>query len=335
MPKPWENWAFNMLPEHVPVLLAEVVKSLQLKPGQHVIDGTLGGGGHARAILERTGPDGKLLAIDLDAVALRTAREHLEEFSPRITFVHDNFANIKQIYHEQFQLHKINAILLDLGISSLELEDGERGFSFQIDAPLDMRFDKRQSLTAAEIVNTWPFDTLKKVIQEYGQERLAHKITQQIISARQAGPITKTKTLVAAILLAFKNTLGSKKEVPWIGGLHPATRTFQALRLAVNDELGNLRKALPDCLDILPPGGRLAIISFHSLEDSIVKKFFQTESRDCLCPPEVPICQCGHQARLNIITKKAIIPTASEVERNPRARSAKLRVAEKIATKQK
>lgn len=319
--------------EHIPVLLEEVIHYLKPQPGQNYIDGTLGGGGHSQALLAKTKPDGRLLAIDLDEVALEKAGAHLQGDKQRITFVHDNFSNIKQIYNEQFQLHEINGILLDLGVSSLELEDRERGFSFQVDGPLDMRFDKRQSLTAADIVNTWPFDKLKKVIQEYGQEKLAHEITTQIISARQAEPITKIKRLVEAILLAFRNKLGSQKEVPWIGGLHPATRTFQALRLAVNDELENLRKALPQCLDILATGGRLAIISFHSLEDKIVKDFFKTESRDCVCPPETPICQCGHTARVKIITKKVIIPTASEIEGNPRARSAKLRVAEKIETK--
>lgn len=319
-----------MVGEHIPVLLNETIEQLSPQPGEHYIDGTVGGGGHARLILGKTSPEGKLLGLDLDEQALATAARNLAGYHERVTLINGSFAKIKQIYDEQFKLYKISGILLDLGISSLELEDAGRGFSFQIDGPLDMRFDLRQSLTAAEIVNTWPFDKLKKVIQEYGQEKLAHEITQQIISARQADPITKTKKLVEAILLAFRNKLRTDKEVPWIGGLHPATRTFQALRMAVNDELGNLARALPQCLEILPPHGKLAIISFHSLEDKIVKEFFKKESRDCLCPPELPVCQCSHQSQLKILTKKPISPSVAERESNPRSRSAKLRVAEKI-----
>ncbi len=319
-----------MIIRHLPVLLKETIDLLAPQPGQHFIDATLGGGGHAEEILKRTSPNGKLLAVDLDELALKAAKNNLLAFKDRVIFVRENFSKIKQIYNEQFSTYKVSGILLDLGLSSFELEDEHRGFSFQIDAPLDMRFDTRQSLTAAEIVNTWPFDKLKKVIQEYGQEALATNITKQIISIRQQKPITKTKKLVEAILLAFRNTLGSKKEVPWVGGLHPATKTFQALRLAVNDELGNLKKSLPQCLEILEPGGRLAVISFHSLEDKLVKNFFKTESHDCLCPPDLPVCRCGHRARLKILTKKPIVPREEEIAKNPRSRSAKLRVAMNI-----
>jgi len=314
---------------HIPVLLNEVIEYLRPQVNDNFIDCTIGGGGHAQTLLEKTGPQGKLLAIDLDEKAINSAGSNLQEYKGRITFIQDNFSKIKQIYNEQFSLHKINGILLDLGISSFELEDKSRGFSFQIDGRLDMRFDKRQSLTAAEIVNTWPFDKLKKVIQEYGQERLALEITKAICNLRQRQKITKTKTLTGAILLAFRKKLGSKKEVPWIGGMHPATRTYQALRIAVNDELNNLEKALPQCLEILEKGGRLAVISFHSLEDKIVKSFFKQESKDCLCPPEAPVCQCGHKAVLKILTKKPVTPSERERDINPRSRSAKLRVAEK------
>ena len=319
-----------MATRHFPVLLKETIDLLAPGPDQNFIDATLGGGGHAEEILKRIGPNGKLLAIDLDELALKTAKNNLLAFKDKIIFVRENFAKIKQIYNEHFSTYKISGILLDLGLSSLELEDERRGFSFQIDSALDMRFDTRASLTAAEIVNNWPFDKLKKVIQEYGQEALAPKITQEIISLRQHQKITKTKKLVEAILLAFRNTLGSKKDVPWIGGLHPATRTFQALRLAVNNELDNLKKVLPQCLEILQPGGRLAVISFHSLEDKLVKDFFKAESRDCICPPEFPVCRCGHKASLKILTKKPVVPSEVEITCNPRSRSAKLRAVMKI-----
>ncbi|MFA5052230.1 MAG: 16S rRNA (cytosine(1402)-N(4))-methyltransferase RsmH [Patescibacteria group bacterium] len=315
---------------HVPVLLHEAISYLQPRAGRHYIDGTVGGGGHGRALVERTGPDGHLLGIDRDQLALDTATECLKEFGSRVTLVRDSFANIKHIYNEQFADYQINGILLDLGLSSLELEDQSRGFSFQIDAPLDMRFDTRQSLTAADIVNTWPLAQLTKVIQEYGEERLAHAIAKQIITTRLNKKISKTKTLVEAILLAFRNTLHTNKEIPWIGGIHPATRTFQALRIAVNNELGNLQQALPQAIDILPSGGRLAVISFHSLEDRIVKRFMREEAKGCLCPPQFPVCRCGHVPRLKLVTRHAVKATPEEVQKNPRSRSAVLRVAEKV-----
>jgi len=315
---------------HIPVLLKEVIENLQPRQNQNYIDCTIGGGGHAQAILKKTAPNGKLLAIDLNDEAFKQAKENLKPYQNRVTFVNDNFSKLGQIYSEQFSLYKISGILLDLGLSSVELEDKSRGFSFQIDAPLDMRYDQRQSLTAAEIVNAWPFDKLKKVIQEYGQESLAHEITKKIIQARLNKKISKTKILAEAVLLAFRDKLNSKKEVPWIGGIHPATRTFQALRIAVNDELGNLKKVLPQAIELLEPAGRLAVISFHSLEDKIVKEYFRQESKDCLCPPEFPVCRCGHKALLRLITKKPIKPSEREIKTNSRSRSAILRVAEKI-----
>lgn len=315
---------------HVPVLLREVIDFLQPKPHQHFIDGTLGGGGHSRAILDLTGPDGKLLGLDRDALALQTARTTLEKYSDRITLVQETFAKLKQTYHERFAVHQIDGILLDLGISTLELEDQSRGFSFQIDAPLDMRFDVRQALTAADIVNTWPVHKLTKVIQEYGEERLAPAIAKQIAQTRLNKKISKTKTLVEAILLAFRNTLHTNKEIPWIGGMHPATKTFQALRIAVNDELNSLREVLPQAVDVLRPGGRLAVISFHSLEDRIVKQYMRQEAKGCICPPQAPVCTCGHTPRLKLVTKHAVKPTPEEKHNNPRSRSAVLRVAEKV-----
>ncbi|XOU94670.1 MAG: 16S rRNA (cytosine(1402)-N(4))-methyltransferase RsmH [Candidatus Kerfeldbacteria bacterium] len=315
---------------HIPVLQKEVIDNLQPSSGNNFIDGTLGGGGHAKEILKLTGPDGKLLALDLNNDTFVVAKENLKEFNNRVTYVQENFSKIKQIYNEQFSIYKINGILLDLGFSSLELEGEDRGFSFKIDSPLDMRYDQRQSLTAAEIVNTWSFDNLKKVIQEYGQERLAQAIAKKIIDSRLNKNITKTKNLVEVILLAFREKLGTDKEIPWIGGIHPATRTFQALRIAVNDEINNLKKVLPQSIDLLESGGRLAIISFHSLEDRIVKHYFRKESIDCICPPEIPDCRCDHHAKIKLITKKPIKPSEEEIKINPRSRSALLRVVEKI-----
>ncbi len=322
-----------MSPKHIPVLLNEVIENLQPQANQNFIDCTLGGGGHARAILEKTGPRGKLLAIDLNEDTFEKAKINLNKYTQRTIYCRENFSKLKEIYDEQFSLHKINGILLDLGFSSLELEDKGRGFSFQIDGPLDMRYDSRQSLTAEEIINTWSFENLKKVIQEYGQERLAHEITKKILSSRLNKKITKTKNLVEVILLAFREKLKTDKEVPWIGGKHPATKTFQALRIAVNDEINNLKKVLPQAIDLLEPGGRLAVISFHSLEDRIVKNYFRDEAKDCHCPPEAVVCICEHIPKIKLITKKPIKPSEKEIKINPRARSAVMRVVEKLKTK--
>lgn len=316
---------------HVPVLLDEVVDHLQPQPNQHFIDGTIGGGGHAKKVLEATTPDGRLLAIDRDSGALAISKKNLAAFHDRVTYIQDSFANLKHIYHEQFSLYSINGILLDLGLSSSELEDSDRGFSFQLDSPLDMRFDTRQSLTAAEIINEWPADSLTKVFREYGNEVLAPEIIRALLALRQSKQkIKTTKQLVSVILSVYREKLHSQKEIPWIGGIHPATKIFQALRIAVNDELQQIHTALPDAVSLLTPGGRLAIISFHSLEDKIVKDFFKRESTDCICPPEIPICVCDHHATIKKITKKPTVPTKDEITKNPRARSAKLRVVEKI-----
>lgn len=319
-----------MSAKHIPVLLDEVLQHLKPESHKHYIDCTLGGGGHAERILEATSPGGKLLAIDLDDVALKMSKRRLEHFGNRITFVKDNFSNLKQIYNERFSLYKVYGILLDLGISSIELEDEDRGFSFQIDSKLDMRFDVRQELTAAMVVNTWPFKKIEKVIREYGQEPLAHEITNNIIVARQTHPLTKTKMLVEAILPAFRNKLNTKKEVPWIGGTHPATKTFQALRIAVNGELENLERVLPQAIDILERGGTLCVLTFHSLEDRMVKRFFKDLSLDCICPPEFPVCRCDHRAQVELITRRAVAPTEEEIKNNPRSRSAHLRAVKKL-----
>ncbi len=319
-----------MSAKHVPVLTKQVIEFLNPQQNQHCIDCTVGGGGHASSLLEHTEPEGHLLGIDLDDGALHTAEKVLQKYTDRVTLVRGNFSRLTQIYNERFADYKVGIILLDLGLSSIELENSGRGFSFKVDEPLDMRFDDRQELTAATIVNTWPFEKIEQVIREYGGESLSHEITKQITTARTKGLITKTKSLVEAILPAFRNKLRSKQEVPWIGGIHPATRTFQALRIAVNDEIGSLERVLPQTIELLQSGGRVGVISFHSAEDRIVKHFFRNEARDCICPTELPECRCEHQARLKVITKKPIMPTENDVAENRRSRSAKLRVAQKI-----
>lgn len=319
-----------MANRHIPVLLDEVIKLLEPKPNQNFIDCTIGGGGHAEEILKRTAPDGKLIGIDLDEKALAIAHERLAKYKDRVVLVHDNFSKLKQITHELTKLHQIDGILFDLGLSSFLLQDQSRGFSFQIDGPLDMRFDKSNTLTAKEILNNWPKQNIARVLWEYGQEKFSKRIAQKIINIRKKQKFIKTGQLVEAVLLVYREQLKTKQKIPRITHIHPATQTFQALRIAVNDELNILKNALPPALEILKPIGRLAIISFHSGEDRIVKEFFRNEAKDCLCPPSFPVCQCGHKARLKILTKKPIQPSWEEIQKNLRARSARLRVAEKI-----
>lgn len=318
--------------KHIPVLLEEVIKYLDPKSNQNFIDCTIGGGGHAEEILKRTAPQGNLLGIDLDEEAIEISKKRLDKFKNRVIFVNDNFAKLKQIKNEHAKLYQVRGILFDLGLSTYLLQDKSRGFSFQVDGPLDMRFNKSQILTANQIINNWPKSKISRILWEYGQEKFAEKISQKIIQKREKQKFNNTRQLVEAVLLVYREKLKTKKEIPWVGGIHPATRTFQALRIVVNDELNNLKKALPQALDILKPGagGRLAVISFHSGEDRIVKEFFKQEAKDCLCPPEWPVCQCGHQARLKILTKKPIVASDDEIEKNSKARSAKLRVAEKL-----
>jgi len=319
-----------MANRHIPVLLDEEIKLLDPKPNQNFIDCTIGGGGHAEEILKKTSPQGILLGIDLDEKALAVAYERLKKYKDRVILVHNNFSKLKQISHEFTKLHKISGILFDLGLSSFLLEDGSRGFSFQIDGPLDMRFDKLDTLTANEILNNWPKQKIARILKEYGQEKFSDAIAEKLIDIRKKQKIKNTRQLVETVLLVYREQLKSKKEIPWVGGIHPATKTFQALRIAVNDEINVLVRSLPQALEILEPGGRLAVISFHSGEDRIVKNYFRDEAKDCLCPPDLPVCRCGHKARLKILTKKPVQPTWDEIKINPRARSAKLRVCQKI-----
>jgi len=290
--------------KHVPVLHNEVIESLQLTPGDNVVDCTLGDGGHAESILEKVAPAGKLLGIDTDPEAILRAKQYLYDFGSRMVFVRDNFVNLKKIVKEK-GWGNIQGILLDLGWSSQQFADRGRGFSFSRAAePLDMRYDIKQGITAADILNYRKPEELVKIFKQYGEEKLSKKIASAVVKKRQEKEFTKVGELVEIILQAY----GSRGN---LSKIHPATRVFQALRIAVNDELENLEKVLPQAIEILQPGGRLAVISFHSLEDRIVKHFFKKSKG------------------IDIITKKPITPTVEELKDNPRARSAKLRVIQK------
>jgi 16S rRNA (cytosine1402-N4)-methyltransferase len=301
---------------HKSVLLQEVLEALRPQPGGHYIDGTVGAGGHAAAILQASSPAGQLFGFDQDQSALEVTKNRLAQFRQRVHLFHANFDQLAQIA-QTHRIPKADGILLDLGLSSMQVDQPERGFSFQADGPLDMRMDPSGGQTAADLVNHLPEDELANLIYRYGEERQSRRIARAIVRAR---PIRRTVELAQVVAKAA----GYSRQVK----IHPATRTFQALRIATNDELGALERALPQAVSWLKPGGRLAVISFHSLEDRIVKQYFKQESQDCLCPPGQPICTCGHKATINIITKRPITPSLGEIDENPRARSAKLRVVE-------
>ena len=303
---------------HIPALLAEVVEQLGPRPGAAFIDGTLGLGGHSAALLDASQPDGRLLGFDRDPAALAAACARLARFGERLVTVHGSYAGMGQAA-PRLGFDPVDGVLLDLGLSSLQLDDPARGFAFRLDGPLDMRFDTTRGPTAAELVNSLPERELADLIFQYGEERYSRRIARAILAAR---PVETTAALAEVVLRAVPG--GRRQKI------HPATRTFQALRIAVNDELGELERTLPQAIGLLRPGGRLAVISFHSLEDRIVKQFMRREASDCICPPEQPICTCGHQAALRLITRKPIEASEEEVARNPRARSARLRVAERI-----
>ncbi|MFQ5875383.1 MAG: 16S rRNA (cytosine(1402)-N(4))-methyltransferase RsmH [Dehalococcoidia bacterium] len=303
-------------PIHTPVLYQEVLAGLQPRPGGRYIDCTVGGGGHARGILELSSPDGQLLGIDIDPVAIEIADEWLRGYASRVTLLNDDYTALKEIA-QSHGFCPVDGILFDLGMSSFQLGQDERGFSFQREGPLDMRFNPEGERRAADLVNGLPKEQLAEILLRYGEERQARRIARAIVANR---PLTTTRELAEVV----------RKAVSRRGRIHPATKTFQALRIAVNDELGNLAKALPQAVEILAPGGRLAVISFHSLEDRIVKRFFRDEARGCICPPGTPVCLCGRKPTLEIVTKRPIRPSAEEVEANPRSRSARLRVASRI-----
>ena len=305
---------------HIPVLLQETIEALAVQAGGRYIDCTLGGGGHAAAILDRSSPGGQLLGIDADPEAIKIAKARLEAYGGSTLLVNENFVDLQAICIK-YDFYPVHGILFDLGLSSLQLNDKGRGFSFQHDAPLDMRLSPSQEVTAADIVNTSSEAELAHLIKTYGEEGYSHKIAHRIVQER---PIKTTLQLARMI----EQAIGHRR-----GRIHPATRTFQALRIAVNHELEHLEAALKQAIGLLGFDGRLVVISYHSLEDRIVKQFMQQESRDCICPPGTPVCVCGHTARLRLITKKVITPSLGEIQLNPRSRSAKLRVAEYVVSR--
>lgn len=302
--------------------MADVLTQLAPREGGRFLDGTVGGGGHASALLDRSAPDGRLLGLDVDPAALAIARRELARYGDRAILVHSNFAVLDDVAREHGFVG-IDGILLDLGLSSIQLADESRGFSFRAGGPLDMRADPRLDHTAADLVNTWDERDLRRIFTDLGEEPEAARVAGAIVRRRARGPF-----LTADELGRF--VAGVKTRRP--GKIDPATRVFQALRIAVNDELGSLARGLAAAMRILAPGGRLAVISFHSLEDRAVKQFMARESRDCICPPHLPTCVCGHRAGLRVVSRRPLMAADAEMMRNPRARSARLRVAEKIAS---
>lgn len=307
---------------HVSVLLAEVLQNINCSKGSTVVDCTLDGAGHAEAVAELIAPNGLLVGIEQDIAAIDAAKKTLARFGQQIKIVKDNFGNIDKIL-KSLSIHQVDAILFDLGVSSYQLDTAERGFSFKLEGTLDMRMDAQAKLTAAEVVNFYPEQKLTGLIRRYGEERWAKRIARFIVTARQKKPIESTVELAEIIKEAIPAAARRK-------GGHPARKTFQALRIEVNQELDNLNKALNDCFKWLKPGGRLLVISYHSLEDRLVKEMFKGLAAGCVCPPSLPVCCCGRKPVARILTKKPIRPTTEEITRNPRADSARLRVLEKL-----
>ena len=305
---------------HVSVLLDECIAGLNIRPDGIYVDGTLGGAGHSSEIVKRL-TTGMLIGIDRDPVALKAAGERLAPYGDRVKLVHSNFCEMASVL-ENLGISGVDGILMDLGVSSPQLDDGERGFSYMVDAPLDMRMDSGDALSADTVVNTWSYEELKKILYEYGEERYAPAIAGAIVRKREAAPIRTTLELVDVIRGAMPPAALREKQ-------HPAKRSFQAIRIAVNDELGSVAKAMESAIPLLNPGGRLAVITFHSLEDRIVKNAMASAAKGCICPPEFPECVCGRKPQVDVLTRKPIVSTPEELERNPRARSAKLRICQK------
>ena len=306
---------------HVSVLLDECLEGLNIKPDGTYVDGTLGGAGHSSQIAKRL-TTGHHIGIDRDPVALKAAGERLAPFGDKVTLVHSNFCEIKQVL-EDLEIEGVDGILLDLGVSSPQLDDGSRGFSYMADAPLDMRMNSEDTMSAYDVVNTWSQDELKRILYDYGEERYAPRIAAAICNRRAEKPIETTLELVDVIRSAMPAQALREKQ-------HPAKRSFQAIRIAVNDELGSVEKVMRDAIPCLNKGGRLAVITFHSLEDRIVKNAMADAAKGCTCPPNFPVCVCGKKPKVKLITRKPIVSGDEELERNPRARSAKLRICEKL-----
>lgn len=308
--------------QHKSVLLQECIDALDIRPDGIYLDGTLGGAGHSSQIARRLTEGGRLIGVDRDRTALAAAKERLAPYADRVTLVHSNFAEIDAIL-DSLGIPAVDGMLFDLGVSSPQLDDASRGFSYMADAPLDMRMDKDDALTAGEVVNTWPQGELRRILYDYGEERYAPQIAAAICRAREKAPVETTLELVDIIRSAMPAQALREKQ-------HPAKRSFQAIRIAVNDELGAVSRMMQAAVGRLNPGGRLAVITFHSLEDRIVKSEMQQAARGCTCPPEFPVCICGKKPLVKLVTRKPIVSSPAELEENPRARSAKLRVAEKL-----
>lgn len=306
--------------KHKSVLLNETIDGLNIKPDGIYVDGTLGGGGHAYEVCRRLGEKGSIVGIDQDAAAIEAASARLKDFGEKVTIVRSNYCDMKSKLHE-LGIDKVDGIVLDLGVSSYQLDTAERGFSYREDAPLDMRMDTRQKMTARDIVNDYTEADLYRVIRDYGEDKFAKNIAKHIVQARAVKPVETTAELSeiirASIPMKFQKKSG-----------HPAKRTFQAIRIELNRELDVLRDSLDDMIDLLNPGGRLCIITFHSLEDRIVKSVFRKNENPCACPPDFPVCVCGKKSKGSIITKKPILPSEEELEYNSRSKSAKLRIFE-------
>ena len=307
--------------EHKSVLLYETVDSLNIRPDGIYVDGTLGGGGHAYEVCRRLGEHGRLIGIDQDADAIAAATKRLEPFADQVTVVRSNYENIASVLHE-LGIEKVDGIYLDLGVSSYQLDTASRGFTYREDAPLDMRMDQRNTQTAADIVNTYSEMELYRIIRDYGEDRFAKNIAKHIVRQRQEKPYETTGELIETIKAAIPAKIRAT-------GGHPAKRTFQAIRIELNHELDVLNCSIDTMIDLLNPGGRLSIITFHSLEDRIVKKRFRDNENPCICPPEFPVCMCGRKSKGTVITRKPIVPGEEELEYNKRSKSSKLRVFER------
>ncbi len=306
---------------HVSVLLNECIDGLNIKPDGIYVDGTLGGAGHSAQIAKRL-KSGRLICIDRDTTALTVAKERLKDYEDRVTLVHSNFCEMAQVL-KNLGLFSVDGILLDLGVSSPQLDDGSRGFSYMVDAPLDMRMNNQDALDAEILVNTWSQEALRRILYTYGEERYAPQIASAICRRREEKPIKSTLELVDIIRSAMPASALREKQ-------HPAKRSFQAIRIAVNDELGSVEKVMEDAIPLLNKGGRLAVITFHSLEDRIVKLAMAAGAKGCTCPPEFPVCVCGKKPQVKLINRKPIVASQKELDENPRSRSAKLRVCEKL-----
>lgn len=319
--------------KHTSVLLEEVLEGLSIRPDGIYVDGTMGGGGHSFFIASRLSGEGHLIGIDQDEEALAAARERLQPCADRVTFVHDNYENMENVVrgwmleNGKTDGEKVSGILLDLGVSSYQLDNPERGFSYRMDAPLDMRMDQSASLSAREIVNTWSVQDLTRVLRDYGEERMAARIAANIARAREEAPLETTGQLAQIVERSIPMKMRER-------GGNPCKRTFQAIRIACNRELEVLEDSLDSMIDLLEPGGRLCIITFHSLEDRIVKNAFRRNEKPCICPPEFPVCTCGRVSKGRVITRKPILPGKEELEQNRRSASAKLRIFERVSEAQ-